>query len=329
MNWNRQSVIPYVVGIALVIVSIVLSIELFRARRVSVLVGSVLQQDADPNRQVPLANAKVTVTNEQVKGECQTDSSGLFRLQLHPSVPVGEMLMLRVDHSNYQSLTIAARADTRIYVARMNPLPPEGRRRKDDPVITISGIRVRYAEKITTTGNVGSVAKTFQVVNTGNVPCVHRSLCSPDGKWKANVGGATFDAGDGNEFRNVRVSCIAGPCPFSKIEKIAFSSGRRRIDVSARAWSDTVTYLVEAEVMRTALTDTVRYLYPVNFGRSMSFALPPGSQGPSIEAELGGKSIVFPLGPALVLSWAHCSVQTAPDRSKLYRCDLYPGYRFQ
>jgi hypothetical protein len=61
----------------------------------------------------------------------------------------------------------------------------------------------------------------------------------------------------------------------------------------------------------------------------MTFTLPPEGEGPSIQAEVNGSGIVFPLGPALILSWASCSLHVAPDRSKLYSCVLKPGYRFR
>jgi hypothetical protein len=169
----------------------------------------------------------------------------------------------------------------------------------------------------------------LEVVNTGNVPCGDRSFCSPDGKWKAAIGSLPLDAGEGQEFQNVRVSCIAGPCPFAKIESDGFSRGGRKIDVSVRAWSDTVTFLVEAEVVHSMLSDVIRQAYPSIFGRDMTFTLPPTGQGPSIEAEVNGFDIVYPLGPDLSISWASCNVQVASNRTKLYSCELKPGYRFQ
>lgn len=325
---QRHIVIAFVAGVTLVIVFVALSIERLRVRRISMLVGSVLQQDADPNRQVPLASARIIVVGDgQVRGKCESDSSGLFRLHLDPAVPTGDTLILRVEHANYQRLTITVPVADRIYIARMVPIASDNG--GGGALIPISGIRVRYTEKITTTVNVGTIVKTFQVVNTGNVPCKQGSPCSPDGKWKSAIGGASFDAGGGNRIQNVRVSCIAGPCPFSRIENGDFADGSRNIRVAVRNWSDTVTYLVEAEVVRTASNDTVQHLYPVIFGRSMDFTLPLSSEGPSIEAEVKGEDMVFPLGPALLLSWAKCSTQTAPDRAKLYRCELKPGYRFQ
>ena len=87
----------------------------------------------------------------------------------------------------------------------------------------------------------------------------------------------------------MRVSCIAGPCPFTKIDSDGFSNGGRKIGATVRAWSDTVTFLVEAEVIHTMLTDSIRQAYPSIFGRGMSFTLPPTGQGPSIEADVNGQ----------------------------------------
>jgi hypothetical protein len=71
-------------------------------------------------------------------------------------------------------------------------------------------------------------------------------------------------------------------------------------------------------------------LYPVVFGRDLHFTLPPTQEGVSLEADLDGVPMVFPLGPELYLSWATCSVRDSPDPEKttVYRCELKPGYRF-
>ena len=57
----------------------------------------------------------------------------------------------------------------------------------------------------------------------------------------------------------------------------------------------------------------------------MNFTLPATAQGPSIEAEVNGVAIVYPLGPSLKLSWANCSMELVPIGTKLYRCELKPG----
>jgi hypothetical protein len=177
--------------------------------------------------------------------------------------------------------------------------------------------------------NVGSGVKVFEVANTGNLPCDERGPCSPDGKWKAGVGGTTLDAGPDNQFRNARVSCIAGPCPFTKIDADRFSAGGQHIGVAVRNWSDTATFVLQAEVVRVEVSDVVRDSYPVILGRTMDFTLPGAAEGPSVEAEVNGTRIVFPLGPRLQLSWASCQARPDKNQSRVYRCELKAGYRFQ
>jgi hypothetical protein len=169
----------------------------------------------------------------------------------------------------------------------------------------------------------------FQAINKGNVPCNGGDPCSPDDRWKAGIGAATLDAGPDNEFRNARLSCIAGPCAFTRIDGDRFSRGGRVIGATVRAWSDTATFVLEAEVVRRQISEAVREAYPVILGRTMTFTLPAAAEGPSIEAEIDGLPIVFPLGPRLMLSWADCDARAATNQSRIYRCDLKPDYRFQ
>ena len=75
--------------------------------------------------------------------------------------------------------------------------------------------------------------------------------------------------------------------------------------------------------------DLVRETYPVIFGRALNFSLPPAAEGPSIEADLDGAPIVFPLGPELLLRWADCHVGTDKDQSRTFRCELRPGFQFR
>jgi hypothetical protein len=304
-------------------------VELPRLTRERSLTGAVLIADADPRKQLPVPDVEITAETGGASARAKSDSSGFFRLNWRARVWRGEQVTLRFQHPGYQPLEITQPLSDQLYILRMTPSAAVKEVESLSPEVSVSNIRVRYAVKATTTINIGSTAKTFEVVNTANVPCEGRSPCSPDGKWKAAIGSMSLDAGEGQEFQNVRVSCIAGPCPFTKIESERFSSGGRRIGASIRAWSDTVTYLVEAEVVRTMLSDAIRQSYPSIFGRDMTFTLPPTGQGPSIEAEVNGVEIVFPLGPDLNLSWASCTVQVASDRTKLYSCELKPGYRFR
>ena len=157
--------------------------------------------------------------------------------------------------------------------------------------------------------------------------CKGQHPCSPDGKWKAALGSGSLDAGPGNVFRDARVSCIAGPCPFTRIEQDNFARAGQIITVSARDWSDTATFLVEAEVFRPMASQTEHWSYPVVFGDQLSFTLPADAESVSIEADLDSQTIIFPLGPSLSLSWATCDSGTQ-GRVRVYRCALKPGYRF-
>jgi hypothetical protein len=194
----------------------------------------------------------------------------------------------------------------------------------------VTNIRVRYTVNGRTDENIGSAVKTFQVINQANVPCNSQAPCSPDGNWKASGGSVSLDAGPENEFRNVRASCIAGPCPFTRIDSSGYVNGGRNISASAIDWSSTATFLLEAEVFRASISSRVRELYPVVFGQSLHFTLPPTQEGVSLEADVDGVAMVFPLGSELYLSWATCSARRNADAEKttVYRCELKPGYRF-
>jgi hypothetical protein len=197
------------------------------------------------------------------------------------------------------------------------------------PEVVIGNILIRYNTENTTAVNIGSGVKIFDIANQGNVPCDHARVCSPDGKWKAAVGTAALDAGGGNEFRNARLSCVAGPCPFTRIDSDGFSTGGRTISVAVRDWSDSATFVLQAEVFRLQNDDLVREYYPAIIGRTINFTLPSGATGLSVQAEVDGTSIEFPLGPDPVLSWADCNVSVQRDRTRVYRCELKPWCKFR
>lgn len=293
------------------------------------LEGAILVQSADVRRQAPISGVEVTAAVGAARVQGKSDASGFFHLTLPGINWRSEAIALQFRHPGYRPLDITQRLRDEIYVIRMTPIGEHTVREGPVPQTMLKDVRVRYATKATMPINVGSIARTFEVKNTGDVPCERSGPCSPDGRWKAEVGGLTLDAGEGHEFRNVRVSCIAGPCPFTKIESDPSTWERRVIKIAARDWSDAVTFLVEAEVIQTKLSDTILNAYPAIFGREMSFTLPPAAQGPSIEADINGTDVVYPLGPALTLSWADCTLRVGTDRTKLYRCELKPGYQFQ
>jgi hypothetical protein len=303
-------------------------LRLSRPKPVSVE-GAVLREDTDPRKQVPIDGVSVSVTGGMSIADTKSDASGLFHVTLRPGIIPGQTLNLRFSHVDYKPLELTLNPQGQLVIARLKPESrpavekPGG---PDEPVKT--DIRVRYSVKVQTTMTIGVVVKAFEVENRANVPCLGKLPCSPDGKWKANIGSVSLDAEEGNELQNPRVSCIAGPCPFTQIEPAEFSSHDRYVKVSARDWSDTATFLAEAEVLHSQVADRIQYAYPVIFGPSMNFTLPPGAEGPSIEADVKGQDIVFPLGPELILSWAACSMEVSTTKTRIYRCELKPGYKF-
>ena len=314
---------------ALVILATVLTVVLVQRRQPITMKGAVLRLDSDPNKQLPIADVEITAINDLGSGTSKSDASGYFKITLPKGLRRRQPVTLRFRHNDYQPLESDDFVGDKIYIARMLPIRQETNAEPHHPEVAVSNARVRYSVKATTEADVGSAVKTFEVANTGNQPCDNRTPCSSDGKWKAAIGSISLDAGERNQFRNARVSCIAGPCPFAKIELADLSGDGRYFNVSVRNWSDTATFLLEAEVVHPMVSDIVRDSYPVIFGRTLNFSLPPAAEGPSIEAELDGVAIVFPLGPNLFLRWADCHVGVDKDQSTTYRCELKPGYQFQ
>jgi hypothetical protein len=314
--------------VALGILATVVAVVYLTRRKPVVLKGAVLREDADPNKQLPLSDVQITAINLLGSGHAQSDASGFFSLTLPTGLRRRQPVLLQFRRRDYKPLDWDDFISDKNYIARMTPLHQETvAEGHSDAAVT--NPRIRYTVKATTEADIGSAVRTFQVVNTGNKPCLNQPPCAPGGKWKAVISSLSLDAGEGNEFRNARVSCIAGPCPFTRIETESFSQERRRFSVSIRNWSDTTTYLVEAEVVHPMTSNLVRETYPVIFGRAMNFSLPATAEGPSIEADVVGEPIVFPLGPDLFLRWADCQVGVDRDQSKNYRCELKPGYQFR
>ncbi|MGA8143173.1 MAG: hypothetical protein WB987_04705 [Candidatus Acidiferrales bacterium] len=292
--------------------------------------GAVIQQDDDPKKQSPITDVQINAGNHLGSDAVKSDFSGYFKLTLRPGVKRGQPITIQLRHPDFQPVDVKDVVSDKVYVVRMVPLHHDDADEKpDQPQTIVSNIFVRYSIETTASVNIGTGVTTFQIVNTGNIPCDHRTPCSPDNKWKAAIGGAALDAGPGNVYENARLSCIAGPCPFTKVESDNFSHGGRNIGVTVRGWSDTTTFLFQAEVFRQQINDIVRESYPVIFGRALNFSLPAAAQGPSLEAELDGTKIIFPLGPAPTLSWAVCNVKVGKDQSKSYRCELKQTYRFR
>jgi hypothetical protein len=327
---RKKLAIAIAAGLVLAIAVLLVVRRNVRIETVALITGAVIAENKDPHLQRPIRNANVIAESGASVWKVVSEASGLFRLRLDPPVAAGDIVVLKVEHPDYHPFAITTGAGDQIYVVRLTPTTGASEIATTGPQTRISNVRVRYATRITSTNTVGAAVRTFDIVNTANVPCANRKPCSPDGKWRATVGSLSLDAGDQHQqFRNVRVSCIAGPCPFTAIESDRFSRGGHSITVSVRNWSDPVTYLLEAEVAHTMESEMIRYTYPVTFGRSMNFTLPATASGPSIEADVDGSQVVFPFGPELRLSWALCRFESGSEGNKQYRCELKAGYHFE
>jgi hypothetical protein len=313
-------------GTALVAASIWSIVRWQKAKAIS-LRGAILVQDSDPRKQLPIAGVTVSA-GDLAASDAKSDSSGLFVLKLRKPIRKGHAVILDFHHPQYHPLVVNDFVSNKLYVVHLVPLAGNPAP-SNQPKTKVANVRIRYTVKGMTELNVGSAVKTFEIENKGNVPCKGERLCSPDGRWKASIGSAVLDAGVGNQFRNARASCIAGPCPFTKLENDRFTQGGQIITAEVRNWSDTVTFLFEAEVFRPMISQAEHWSYPVIFGEGLSFTLPSSAESVSIEADIDGQTIIFPLGPSLFLSWADCDAGVNPDKGRFYRCTPKPGYTFQ
>lgn len=313
--------------VALLLAVTALAVIRWERQKPIALRGAVIVQDSDPRKQLPIGGVEISA-DDPSKAEAKSDSSGFFVLNLPKPVRRGRAIVLHFRHAQYRPLDLHDYVGNQLYIVHLVPLvsiPTP----KDQPVVKVSQVRVRYTVKAMTELNVGSAVKTFEVQNKGDVPCKNQHPCSPDGRWKASLSGTTLDAGVGNEFRDARASCIAGPCPFTRIESERSTQNGQILTLSVRNWSDTTTFLLEAEVFRPMVTQMEHWSYPAIFGDGLSFTLPASAESVSMEADIDGQTIIFPLGPALILSWANCDDAVNPDGGRVFRCTLRPGYRFQ
>lgn len=334
---NRKILVWVAAGTAVAATAAILMLRLHHWNpRAMTIQGAVIRRDTDARKQLPISDALVTASDGETSATTASDASGYFKLTLPGVVWLRRTVNLNFQHVGYEPLDLKLQANLKpagkeLYIAAMTPIPEQSGMAPEGKQSVVSNIRVRYTVNSQSEENIGSAVRTFQAVNKGSVACNGQAPCSPDGNWKASAGSASLDAGPGNEFRSVRASCIAGPCPFTRIDSSGYVNGGRNITVSALDWSDTATFLVDAEVFHTAINSTVRESYPVIFGQALNFTVPPTQEGVSIEAEIDGAPMVFPLGPELYLSWATCTARTnTPEEQNttVYRCELKPGYRF-
>lgn len=292
--------------------------------------GAVTVQSSDFRKELPISNVEIRAEGLAL-APAKSNSSGFFALRLLKRVRHGEPITLTFRHPGYKPLELHDVATDKLYIVHLQPIPSKPRPESGKPSVKITNIVVRYAFKTLRSIDVGSAVKTFDVANTANIRCNRSPVCSPDGRWKANIGTFTLSAGPGNEFHNARLSCIAGPCPFTQVVSDNFAKGGSTLTAKILNWSDTTTFLVEAEVNHFLVAQTEHQSYPVIFDRTLDFTLPADAEGLSLQADMAGENVIFPLGPDLLLSWATCEDQAGQGsgQTKLYRCEAKPGYQLQ
>jgi hypothetical protein len=320
----------WVTLIGFFVVAGILGILYLYRRKPLTLMGAITAQDEDFHKEQPISNVDVTVADGLATSAAKSDHLGFFAIPLLKDIRRSHPVTLQFRHPNYEPFDLKDTVSDKLYIVHLTPIAKktDAAPSKKPPVV-IGNLRATYSMKSVQSVNVGSAVKTFEVANIGNVPCKHAPVCSPDGRWKASVGSVTLDAGGGNEFHDARLTCIAGPCPFTRINGDEFSRVSQKITASVLNWSDTTTFLLEAEVSHTMNSDVDYQTYPVIFGAAFSFTMPARAEGLSLEADVTGETVIYPLGPELLLSWATCNAGNNRNENRVYRCELKPGYRFQ
>ena len=146
-----------------VVVAIVVAVIANRPRtRPLSLGGAVMRQDADPRKELPLADVQVSaLSNGSVIGTGKSDASGFYTIVLRTRLWIGRPVLLQFRHADYQPLDQKDFIGDKVYVAKMMPIPHETNTAKR-PDVVVSNIQVRYSIKTTTTANVGSAVTVLR-----------------------------------------------------------------------------------------------------------------------------------------------------------------------
>src|SRR5579864_9752526 len=158
-------------------------------RRMVTLAGAVITRSSDPRKQLPIAGVQVSAADGRLAVQSASDASGLFKLRMRRLLLFGRRgITVRFRHPDYEPLNLYVPIFGSITVAEMVPIARLPVTDATLPKQVVAHPVVRYSVKRAAEENVGSAARSFEVVNTSNVPCNGGSLCSPDKKWKASMG---------------------------------------------------------------------------------------------------------------------------------------------
>ena len=164
MNRRLKLEIFAVASIGIACLAVVLSSMFSRPERVMFITGAVLQEDHDPQRQLPLPDVEITM-NEPAVAQTKSEASGFFRLSLGEGVVVDRTIQLSFRHPEYLPRYLTFPAGGELRIVRMSPKARDTDGQPNGPRAKVSEIRMRYAVKNRTIANVGSAAKSFEVAN--------------------------------------------------------------------------------------------------------------------------------------------------------------------
>src|SRR5580704_4383548 len=103
---GRRKIAIYAFVIAALAGAVVGIVVAVRKARPVTIKGAVLSQDADPQKQLPIADVQVTASNGTAVSTCKSDPSGLFSLTLRRGLRRRQPVTLQFRHPDYQPLEL-------------------------------------------------------------------------------------------------------------------------------------------------------------------------------------------------------------------------------
>src|SRR5712675_43136 len=133
------------IGLALIAGLIVVGVMIWRKHGKPVTItGAITVQDADPRKQLPIADVEVTVPGS-IEPATKSDSSGFFRLTLAKGLRRGQPITLMFRHPNYRLLALKEFAGDKLYIVHLAPLSNSTPQAPNRPLVAVGNVRIRYS----------------------------------------------------------------------------------------------------------------------------------------------------------------------------------------
>src|SRR5262245_4833485 len=104
------------------------------------ITGAITVEDADPRKQLPVADVEITALNNLAVGPAKSDAAGFFRLTLRKTVLRRQKVELQFRHPKYKPLDMDATPDGRLYLARLVALQKASPEAPNRTATTVSNI---------------------------------------------------------------------------------------------------------------------------------------------------------------------------------------------